>query len=34
VIFEQLMETIFVTIFFFSIFIDQKLWREKKKNRE
>jgi len=34
VLFEQPNETTYVTISFFSLFIDQKKWREKNEERE
>jgi len=34
VIFEQLCDIIYVTTSFFSLFIGQNQWREKKKERE
>jgi len=34
VLFEQLNETIYVTTSFLSLFISQKQWREKNKERE
>jgi len=34
VIFEQPFDTTFVTIFFLSLFIGQKQWREEKEERE